>query len=185
MSDKVRASSENRGNLARYAADGNLTTFWAPDLPNIILSRRQEILPSFHWLEIDLGRRETVHAVTLRSGLGCLDGDSDVNGFDYYDEYDFHRWGLEFWLLIHDVFLSPVGISVSNVRINSTNTSLLAEENNITDILQDSVYHLPKPQTGQYLLVQYSHIEHTVNSVYRIRIAELIVHTTGKIPNFY
>ena len=91
MSDKVRASSENRGNLARYAADGNLSTFWAPDLPNIILSRRQEILPSFHWLEIDLGRRETVHAVTLRSGLGCLDGDSDVNGFDYYDEYDFHR----------------------------------------------------------------------------------------------
>ena len=83
MSDKVRASSENPGNLAVYAADGNLSTFWAPDLPAV--ARRREILPTFHWLEIDLGRVETVHAVTLRSGLDCLDADHD------YIEYDFHR----------------------------------------------------------------------------------------------
>ena len=68
MSDKVRASSENPGNLAVYAADGDLSTFWAPDLR---VARRREILPG-HWLEIDLGRVETVHAVTLRSGLSCL-----------------------------------------------------------------------------------------------------------------
>ena len=91
MSDKVRASSENRGNLARYAADGNLSTFWAPDLPNIILSRRRDINPNFHWLEIDLGRIETVHAVTLRSGLDCLDSDFDVYDEYYNNEYDFHR----------------------------------------------------------------------------------------------
>ena len=88
MSDKVRASSENPGNLAVYAADGNLSTFWAPDLP---VARRREIFPNFHWLEIDLGREETVHAVTLRSGLDCLDSDFDVYDEYYNNEYDFHR----------------------------------------------------------------------------------------------
>ena len=31
------------------------------------------------------------------------------------------------------------------------------------------------------MLVLYSHIENTFFSIYRIRIAELIVHTTGKL----
>ena len=96
MSDKVRASSENHGNLARYAVDGNLSTFWTPVLPR----KRRDILPTIHWLEVDLGRIETVHAVTLRSGLGCLDGDidddDDDDEYDYeyndlIDKYNFHR----------------------------------------------------------------------------------------------
>ena len=42
-------------------------------------------------MEIDLGRIETVHAVTLRSGLDCLDSDFDVYDEYYNNEYDFHR----------------------------------------------------------------------------------------------
>ena len=83
MSDKVRASSENRGNLARYAADGNLSTFWSPARPRC--GKGCETVPTFHWLEIDLGRIETVHAVTLRSAVGCL-----VEDAGHY-EYDFLR----------------------------------------------------------------------------------------------
>ena len=88
MSDKVRASSENPGNLASYAADGNLSTFWTPKVrPR---PQRSPYFPIFHWLEIDLGREETVRAVTIRSGHGCLDSDSDASGYQY-DDYDFHR----------------------------------------------------------------------------------------------
>ena len=80
--DRVRASSENRGNLARYAADGNLSTFWAPDSPDYIERPAERVQKSFlHWLEIDLGRVETVHAVTLKSGLGCLDDDNPYPHF--------------------------------------------------------------------------------------------------------
>ena len=84
---------------------------------------------------------------------------------------------MDCWFLVHDLFLSPVGISVSNVRINMT--SLLAElDQNITGLLQDSVHHLPKPQKGRYLLVQYSHMQPM--DIFGIRIAELIVHTKGE-----
>ena len=64
------------------------------------------------------------------------------------------------------------------VRINDEKTSLLAKETNVTGLLQDSVYHLPKPQTGQYLLVHYSTIQPW--DISRIKIAELIVHTEGE-----
>ena len=58
---------------------------------------------------------------------------------------------------------------------------MLGNENNMDGFLQDSVYHLPKPEKGQFLLVQYSHIRYM--DIYKIRIAELIVHTTGNIQN--
>ena len=86
--------------------------------------------------------------------------------------------------MVYDVFLRPGGISVSNVRFvekntDEMNTALLAkQEIIITGFLQDSVYHLPKPQKGQYLIVQYSNSN--LKDIFRIKIAELIVHTKGE-----
>ena len=81
--------------------------------------------------------------------------------------------------MVYDVFLRPGGISVSNVRFDEQNTALLAkQEIIITGFLQDSVYHLPKPQKGQYLIVQYSNSN--LKDIFRIKIAELIVHTKGE-----
>ena len=156
----VRASSEIEGKLARFVNDGNLSTYWTPNYTEeerLSRTKRQTIflLP---WLEIDLGREETVYAVTLRSGLECL----------AFDDRS-----------LPPTFVGPTKIFVSNDRMREETS--FDNETNIAGYFQDSVHHLQKPQKGRFLQLWYTSADlHT--EIDFIRIAELIIHTSGTYP---
>ena len=157
----VRASSENDGDLAPFVNDGNLSTYWTPNYTEetiLSLKKRQSIflLP---WLEIDLGQEETVYAVTLRSGLGCLDTDFELK----------------------KTFLGPTKTFVSNDRIKE---EWNANGTTITGYLQDSVYHFLQPQKGRFLHLWYTQTRESnlLEEIDFVRIAELTIHTSGTYP---
>ena len=149
----VRASSETEENLVRFVNDGNLSTYWTPNYTEeltLSLIKRDTffLLP---WFEVDLGREETVFAITLRSGLECLATDEKN-------------------------FAGPTKIFVSNDRMREETS--FDNETNIAGYLQDSVHHLRKPQKGRFLQLWYTSADlHT--EIDFVRIAELIVHTSG------
>ena len=157
----VRASSETEENLVRFVNDGNLSTYWTPNYTEeltLSLIKRDTffLLP---WLEVDLGREETVYAVTLRSGLGCLATDFELK----------------------KTFLGPTEIFVSNDRIEE---EWNANGTIITGYLQDSVYHFLQPQKGRFLHLWYTQTRESnlLEEIDFVRIAELTIHTSGTYP---
>ena len=89
-----------------------------------------------------------------RSGLGCLDEDTN---YYVYNDFDFHSWDLQFWLLVNDIFLKlgylcPVSESTAKI-------SHLCWQRNTTSLAFCKIWF----------------------TIFRNLIKSNIVHTIGKI----